>query len=87
MDVHCQYIRPEVNMLPRSDIEAMDQPPVLYISYGECATDEPFCVRGPNIFKMMPFFTRRLICHIMNLVAIRNFLWLCNRHTIYISKT
>ena len=49
------------------------------ISFGECATgDEPFCVRRP-----MPYFTQRLICHITNLIAIRNFLWLHNHLTIY----
>ena len=52
------------------------------ISFGECATDEPFCVRCPNVFKMTPFFTRWLIGHITNFVAIRNFLWLHNHHTI-----
>ena len=41
-------------MPPRSDTEAMDQPTLLRIcniSYGECATDEPFCVRQPHIFE------------------------------------
>ena len=52
------------------------------ISYCECATDEPFCVRCPNVFKMTPFFTRWLIGHITNFVAICNFLWLHNHHTI-----
>ena len=67
----------------RSDIEAMDRPAILYmICFGECATDKPFCVRWPNIFEKMPCFTRRLICHILNLVAICNFLWLHNYHTI-----
>ena len=34
---------------------------ILYfvILYGECATDESFCMRRPNIFKTTPFFTRR----------------------------
>ena len=31
----------------------------IVISYGECATDGPFCMRRPNIFKTTPFFTRR----------------------------
>ena len=40
----------EINMLPRSDTEAMDQPTILYmLLYGECETDKPFCVRWPNI--------------------------------------
>ena len=34
------------------------------ISYGEFATDKPFCVRRPNIFETTPFFTQRLICHV-----------------------
>ena len=34
---------------------------VYVISYGECATDEPFCLRWPNIFKTASFFTQRLI--------------------------
>ena len=54
------------------------------ILYGECATDDPFCVRQPNIFEKTPFFTQRLICHIPNLTTIHNFLWLHNHHTIYI---
>ena len=41
------------------------------ISYGECATNEPFCVRWPT-----PFFTQRLICHITNLIVILNFLYM-----------
>ena len=56
-----------------------------YHNYGECATDEPFCVRRPNIFKKTPFFTR-LICHITSLVIIRNFLWLHNHQTIITCK-
>ena len=53
------------------------------ISYGECATDEPFCVRLLNILEIMPFFTWRLVCHIPNLVTICNFQWLHNHHSIY----
>ena len=59
---------------------------MIRISYGECATDEPFCVRWTSICQTTPFFTRRLICHITNLVAICNFLWLHNHHTICNSK-
>ena len=58
-------------MVGRSDIEAMDRPTMLYMIYGEYTTDEPLCIRQPNIFEMMPFFTRRLIYHITNLVARR----------------
>ena len=57
------------------------------ISYGECTTDEPFCMRWLNILEKMPFFTRRLIWHITNLVTIHNFPWLHNYHTIYIKLT
>ena len=48
-------------MPPRPDIEAMHGPPyhIIYdISYGECATDKPFCERRPNIFETMPFLGR-----------------------------
>ena len=51
-------------MLLRSDIEAMDRPTyctICDISYGECATDEPFRVRRRNTFKTKPFFTWRSI--------------------------
>ena len=52
----------KVNMPPRSDTKAMDRPTVLCdISYGECATDEPFCMRRQNIIKTTPFFSRRSI--------------------------
>ena len=51
--------------------------------YGDCTTDKPFCVRWPNTFKTPPVFSRRLICHITNLIAIHNFLWLHSHHTIY----
>ena len=29
------------------------------ISYAECATDKPFCIRQPNIFEKTLFFTWR----------------------------
>ena len=47
----------------RSDIEAMDQPAILYISYGECATDEPFCVRRLNIGKDVIFHSEVDMAH------------------------
>ena len=53
------------------------------ISCGECTTDEPFCMRQLNIFETMSFFTRRLVCHLLNLVTIHKFLWLCNPYNIY----
>ena len=54
------------------------------ILYGECATDEPFCVRQPSIFETMPFFTHHFsLCLILNLVTMRNFLWLHNHHMIF----
>ena len=34
------------------------------IQYGECATDEPLCVRQPNISTTTPFFTQRFLSHI-----------------------
>ena len=52
------------------------------ILFGECATDEPFCVRWQNIFKTTPFFTQRSLPLIQDFVAIHNFLWLHNYHTI-----
>ena len=54
------------------------------LSYGECATNF-FCMRRLNIFETTPFFTQRLVCHIPNLVAICNFLWLGN-HCMIFSK-
>ena len=71
-EVHSRYIRPEaqsaeVNMPLRSDIRKGYGPTyhtIYDISYGEFATDKPFCVRRPNIFETTPFFTQRLICHV-----------------------
>ena len=40
-------------------------------------------MRRPNIFETTPFFTRRLICHVPNLVTIRIFLWLHNYHAMF----
>ena len=48
-------------MPPKLGIEAMDLPTILYISYGECATDVPLCVRQPKSFKKTPFFSQRLL--------------------------
>ena len=45
----------------RLDIEAMDLPTLLYnyvISYGECATDKPFCVRQPSSLKSAIFHSK-----------------------------
>ena len=33
---------------------------IYVISYGECVTDEPYCMRWPNSFKKMRLYTRRL---------------------------
>ena len=43
-DVFTEVQSAEVNISPRSYIEGMDRPNVLYILYtiGQCATDEPF---------------------------------------------
>ena len=57
------------------------------VSYGEFATDKPFCVRRSNIFETTPFFTRRLICHVPNLVTIRMFLCLHNHHAMFYFTT
>ena len=78
----------EINMLPRSDIEAMDRPTVLYVIYRMVSLQQAnlsFCVRRQNIFKTLLFYTRRSIPLIQDFVAIHNFLWLHNHHTLYIN--
>ena len=72
------------NMPPRLDIEAMDRPTILYLIYRMVSAQQmDLFARDSQIFSMQ-FFIRRLICLITKLVAIHNFLWLCNHHTIYI---
>ena len=54
-------------MPPRSDIEAMDRPTILYtynISYGECATDKPFLRVTGQIFLKRRHFSFGGLLHI-----------------------
>lgn len=83
-EVNCRYIWPEVNMQPRSDIEAIGRLTILYMLYRMVSAQQTnlFAWDG-RILSKRRHFSFGGWHDITNLTAICNFLWLCNHHTIW----
>ena len=70
-------------MLPRSDIEAIDQPTVLYILYSTLSVQQTKRLRENASQNNTIFHKRRYGIIISDHLAILKFLWLHNHPTIF----